>query len=123
MKLKLDENIDVRLAPDIAEAGHDVETVLDEGFGGRTDEDIYRHCLEERRTIVSLDKDFASPIRFPPGPSAGIVVLRPSRPTLPLVRSILAEAIARLVGEDLAGKLWIVEFGRIRVYNPSEGRQ
>ena len=71
MKLKLDENIDVRLAADIAEAGHDVETVLGEGLGGHTDDGIYRRCLEERRTIFSLDKDFASPIRFPPDPSAG----------------------------------------------------
>jgi len=45
MKLKLDENIDARLATDIAEAGHDVETVLDEGLGGRTDDGICNTAL------------------------------------------------------------------------------
>ena len=33
MKLKLDENLDVRLATSLRESGHDVHTVPDEGRG------------------------------------------------------------------------------------------
>ena len=44
MKLKLDENIDVRLAPIMAAAGHDVDTVKAEGLSGEPDETIYETC-------------------------------------------------------------------------------
>jgi hypothetical protein len=76
-------------------------------------------CRPEGRCLVTLDLDFANPIRFPPAGYSGIAVLRPrSRPTaaglIDLVRT-LTEAVART---DIAGKLWIVEPGQIREYVP-----
>ncbi len=37
MKIKLDENIPVRLAGDLAIPGHDVDTVASEGMTGKPD--------------------------------------------------------------------------------------
>jgi len=37
MKLKLDENLDVRLASSLSQAGHEVTTVSDQGLAGIDD--------------------------------------------------------------------------------------
>jgi hypothetical protein len=121
MRFKLDENFDMRLASLVAEGGHDVQTVLAEGRSGQADEAIYRACILERRALLTLDMDFANPLRFPPAPTEGIVVVRPPRPLLPLIRAVLVGAMPRLKAGALTGKLWIVEPGRIRVYEPGDG--
>ena len=120
MRFKLDENLDLRLAIPLGEGEHDVETVLSEGYSGSGDETIYEACLRERRTLITLDLDFANPLRFPPSPTVGIVVVRPPRPVLAQTRATLLAALPQLKTWDLKGKLWIVEPGRIRVYQPGE---
>jgi predicted nuclease of predicted toxin-antitoxin system len=59
MKIKLDENIDVRLAPIIAASGHDVDTVKGQELSGKPDETIYETCRAEGRVVVTLDLDFS----------------------------------------------------------------
>ena len=76
MKIKLDENIDVRLAPFLAQGGHDADTVLDERLVGSDDETLYRTCQETGSVLITLDLDFANPRRFPPQDTPGIVVPR-----------------------------------------------
>jgi len=53
MKLKLDENLDVRLAAVLRRAGHEVSTVRDQGLAGVDDEGLYAHCASEARILVS----------------------------------------------------------------------
>ena len=74
MKFKLDENFDARLIPLFAEGGCDVATVLSEGFGGAPDDRVFEAAVSESRTLVTLDVDFSSPLRFPTAGTAGIVV-------------------------------------------------
>ena len=116
MRFKLDENIDVRLATWIAERGHDISTVRAQGISGADDEEIYEICRRERRTLVSLDLDFSNHLRFPPLPTDGIVVLRPHRPTIPLIMALLKNVVPTLEDESLQGKLAIAEVGRLRIY-------
>jgi len=118
MRLKLDENFDIRLVPLIAEGGHDVDTVRGQGLSGHPAGAIYEECRKAGRALITLDLDFSNPLRFPPGPTRGIIVLRPPRPALPLIRATLASALSDLKSRALKGKLWIVEPGRIRVYDP-----
>ena len=120
MRFKLDENLDVRLAALLAEGGHDTGTVLSQAMSGRSDEAIYQACTSERRTLVTLDMDFANPLRFPPGATEGIAVIRPRRAVLPAIRETLAAARNRLKDGTIKGSLWIVEPGRIRVYRPAQ---
>lgn len=120
MRLKLDENFDHRLVPLLEAAGHEVDTVAAEGLSGSEDEAIFEACRATGRTLVTLDLDFSNPLRFPPTETEGIMVVRPLRPVLPAIRATLLSVLPLLKTQTLKGTLWIVEPGRIRVYDPHE---
>jgi predicted nuclease of predicted toxin-antitoxin system len=122
MKLKLDENFDVRLVQELHKEGFDVDTVTAEGLAGSPDETIYDTCKAVGRTLVTLDLDFSNPFRFPPEDSEGIVVVRPPKAILSSIRVTLWSVIAQLKTGAVKGKLWIVEAGRIREHDPDDAR-
>jgi predicted nuclease of predicted toxin-antitoxin system len=122
VKFKLDENLDARLVSLLREGDHDADTVLDQRLSGQSDEIIYKTCCKSGHTLITLDLDYSNPLRFPPESSEGIVVLRPPQPVLPILRSLLASALAELKTRSLKGKLWIIEPGRIRIYEPEDLR-
>ena len=118
MRIKLDENLGKRFLTLLSEGGHDVSTVLSEGLSGESDEVIYEACLKERRTLITLDLHFTDPMRYPPAPTEGIVVIRCGRGFLPLIRAAIAHALPNLKNQTPKGALWIVEPRRIRIYRP-----
>jgi len=121
MNFKLDENFGARTQHLFRDAGHTVQTVLDESLGGTTDENLYRVCCSEQLCLVTLDLDFSDVLRFPPAQSAGTVVIRvPQNPSLSLLEKLVAQLLRALKQESIARKLWIVEIGRIRVYQSED---
>jgi predicted nuclease of predicted toxin-antitoxin system len=120
MKLKLDENLDRRLVPLLEADGHDVDTVPAEGLSGAEDDAIYAACQTAERALITLDLDFSNPFRFPPGDTEGILVVRPPRVVLPAIRATLASVLPQLKTLKFKGTLWIVEPGRIRIYDPHD---
>jgi len=120
MKLKLDDNFDVRLVPELLKEGFDADTVIGEGLAGSPDETIYDTCKAVGRTLVTLDLDFSNPFRFPPENSEGIVVVRPPKTVLSSIRATLWSALSKLKTDAVKGKLWIVEVGRIREHDPDD---
>ena len=119
MRLKLDENLGNRGAEALQAAGHDVATVFGQGLMAASDTELIRVCHDERRCLVTLDLDFSNPLRFNPADYSGIAVLRPpSQPS----RGELLLAIETLIGglekADISGKLWIIQVGAIREYQP-----
>jgi len=118
MKIKLDENFDLRHIPVITEHGHDVDTVSQERLCGSNDEVIYEMCQASGRLLWTFDMDFSNPLRFPPANTSGIVVIRPARQTFSLERMAILNALDRMKRESPAGKLWIAEHGCVRVYSP-----
>jgi len=121
LKLKLDENLGKRLAEMFRAAGHDAATVPEQRMSGAADIEIIARCRDEGRAIVTLDLDFGNPLLFRPSQYSGIAVLRSSQP---LSHRGLEDLCRTLIGgmaqEQLAGKLWIVERGRIRVHQEQE---
>lgn len=117
MKLKLDENLGKPLAALFQAAGHEAATVPDQKLCGATDFDLIDRCREEKRAIVTLDLDFGNPLLFRPSEYRGIAVLRVSKRAsfneLQVLAKTLIEGLAK---EELDHKLWVVELGRIRVY-------
>ena len=120
MKFKLDENLDPGLVPWLAAGVHDVATVRDEGLSGAPDETIFQAVQAEDRTLVTLDLDFSNPVRFPTAGTAGVIVVRVPRPILKLIEATLKAAIPIIHSDQIRGRLWIVEPGRIREYTPAQ---
>lgn len=124
MKFKLDENLGVRTRQVFLDAGHDVRTIRDEALQGRADDTIYEVCRLERRCLVILDLDFSNVLRYPPEPTAGIVVLRPDRGFgLGILTTLARQLVAMLEKQPIEGQVWIVEPGRIRIHQSTDDDQ
>lgn len=117
MKFKLDENFGKRTRQLFYAAGHDVQTVRDQGLQGCSDHHLYKICCSETRCLVTLDLDFADVTRFPPAKTSGIVVIRvPRNPSITLLEKLISQFLQSLIKESVENSLWIVEIGRIRIH-------
>lgn len=121
MKLKLDENLSERGRALLVAAGHDVSTVALQQMESAPDEAVIEVCRREGRALVTLDLDFANPLDYRPSDYAGIAVLRqPKKASAEDLLQIIATLAKGLELNPLAGKLWIVEKGRIRIYQQDD---
>jgi predicted nuclease of predicted toxin-antitoxin system len=117
VKLKLDENLGNDARVMLEGAGHDVTTVLQQHLQAALDDDLILHCKREGRALVTLDLDFANPLQFNPADYPGIAVLRlPARPTSKIFVELVRTLVGALEREPLSSQLWIVEIGRLRIY-------
>ncbi|MGQ0653433.1 MAG: DUF5615 family PIN-like protein [Betaproteobacteria bacterium] len=115
--MKLDENLGHQARSILQAAGHDVESVVSQAVHEIDDVSLLDLCKKERRALVTLDLDFASPVRFLPSAFPGIVVLRlPHKPSQAILLHLVRTFALGLEREALDGKLWIVEPGRMRVF-------
>ena len=115
MRFKVDENLPIEVAALLREAGHDAHTVNEEGVSGAQDPDLASLIQRETRALITLDLGFADLRSYPPEQYHGLVVLRLARQDKEHVLHTCERFVASLSKEPLAGRLWIVEAGRIRV--------
>jgi predicted nuclease of predicted toxin-antitoxin system len=116
VKLKLDENIDARLARVLRGAGHDAVTVREQDLHGTDDIDLYQICIAESRALVTLDLDFSNVLRYAPERTPGLVVLRGPDDLFVTTRILIETLIEALNKENPLNQLWIVEPGRVRIH-------
>ena len=119
MRLKLDENLGRRGIEALEAAGHDVATVWEQGLTSAPDPEVIAVCRDECRCLVTLDLDFSNPLRFRPADYHGVAVLRlPGRPSQEKLMAAVRTLIGALAGSDITGRLWIVQTGTVREYQP-----
>ncbi len=115
MRVKLDENVPRSVIGVLSGAGHDTDTIVDEGLGGATDDAVFAAAQQGGRLLLTLDRGFGDIRRYRPGTHAGVVVVRLVEQSAAAVR----EAVRRLVAEhgldDLSGAVTIVELERLRI--------
>ena len=122
MKFKLDENFGTRTQRLFHAAGHEVQTVREEGLQGCSDQHLYEVCCVEQRCLVTLDLDFANVMCFPPAETNGIVVVRvPRNPSLALLEQLIRQFLQAFTQMSVEKRLWIVEVGRIRIHQSETG--
>jgi len=115
VKFKVDENLPAAFAAELRGAGHEADTVRDEGLEGATDDVVLATCDREVRVLVTEDLDFANVVAYPPERHQGIVVLRTRQQGLGALPAFRRLVLPNL-GASLAGRLWIVEDDRVRVH-------
>jgi predicted nuclease of predicted toxin-antitoxin system len=72
VRFKLDENLPKDAGALLRDAGHDVETVLEEHLGGNPDVKILDACQAENRVLITFDLDFSDIRLYPPSSHSGI---------------------------------------------------
>ena len=119
MKCKLDENLGAATHRRLADAGHDVSTVVLQRMAGAPDSAVFERCATEGRVLVTCDLDFANPFVFDPRPTAGVVVLRLPKAHGPTdVLDAVDRLIAALQEHTVQGTLWIVSATSTRRFVP-----
>jgi predicted nuclease of predicted toxin-antitoxin system len=120
MKIKLDENLRLRLAILLKDLGHDAHTLHDESLIGRADSVIWAAAQKESRFLITQDLDFSDLRQFAPGSHHGILLVRLRSPN----RRNLIERIGELFQKENVGE-WVGCFvvateRKIRVLRPGK---
>lgn len=76
MTFLLDETVDARLQPYLASLGPDVTRLVADYPAGLGDPDVLRIAEQERRMLVTNDRDFAHLVFTKGHPHAGVIHLR-----------------------------------------------
>ncbi len=119
MRIKLDENLPLRLASALRSRGHDVDTVGEERLVGSMDSAIWAAVQEAERFLITQDLDFSDIRKFAPGTHHGILLVRLAAPG----REALLARVDRLFEtedvESWRGCFVVVGERKIRVRRPS----
>ena len=118
MKIKLDENLPLRLATLLKDLGHDVHTPHEERLIDRADRELWEATQKESRFLITQDLDFSDSRRFTPGSHHGILLVRLRSPN----RRNLVGRIRELFRQENVGQ-WVGCFvvateRKIRVIRP-----
>ena len=117
MKIKLDENLPVRLKYALAARGYDVDTVNEEGLTGQPDQNIWQAAQLEARFLITQDLDFSDIRKFSPGTHSGILLVRLRDPS---VRTLM-DKVSAIAGElsDWQGYFVVLTEHKLRIKRPS----
>jgi predicted nuclease of predicted toxin-antitoxin system len=121
LRLKLDENLPASVAPRLAALGFDVDTVLDENLGGRSDDTVWAAAQAEQRFLVTQDLDLSDARRFAPGTHAGVLIVRLPDAEQWRVGDHLVAWFSEADAQTWARCLVVATPHKVRVSRPSSG--
>lgn len=120
MKIKLDENLPIRLAVPLKNLGHDVHTVHGERLIGRPDGEIWEAAQTESRFLITQDMDFSDLRRFAPGSHHGILLVRLHSPSRANLSARIIDVFHTESVEGWSGCFIVATERKIRVLRPQQ---
>lgn len=115
MRFKIDENLPVIAKQILTDKGHDAINILEQKMGGESDNRISEVIQDEKRTLITLDLDFANIKTYPPQDYHGLIVFRLQCQDKESVLSAMRTVLRFLDEEPLTGYLWIIDENKLRV--------
>lgn len=97
----------------LREAGHDVVAIA-EVAKGATDEEVLERALNEKRVLITEDRDFGELVYARGRSSAGVILVRFHSHARSAKPATVVEAVTRL-GSRLRDAFTVVEPGRVRI--------
>lgn len=114
-RVKIDEDLPRQIADLIAAQGHDAATVVEQGWRGISDDDLWPRVQSERRWLITADKGFADLRRHPPGSHAGVILLRAQEESRRAYMELAAIALERLKLDEISGAVVVVTYRGVRI--------
>ena len=102
MRLLLDQNLPLALAPILRDAGHNVVHTRQIGLERAPDEQILEHCCDDRRMLVTADKRLTKFLVTSQADCPSVLVTRD-------IRTMPAQDLGRLIEANLAAIAGVVE--------------
>ncbi len=118
MRVKLDENLPVRLAEELAALGHDIDTVPDEGLQGKPDPDIWGAAQRSERFLITQDLDFSDLRKFMPGSHHGLLLVRLRNASRRRLNQRIRQIFENEAVEGWSGAFVVATESKIRVRRP-----
>ena len=115
MRFKIDENLPAELVDDLRSAGHESDTVADEGLTGSPDSVILETVRKEEMILLTLDKGIGDLRNYPPEHYLGIVLFRSPTQGRGSVLTFVRRYMGSLYQIDLAGHLVVVTESGVRI--------
>jgi predicted nuclease of predicted toxin-antitoxin system len=113
MRFLADENFPGSAVAALRASGHDVVWITISAPGS-SDPEVLRQASQERRILLTFDKDFGELAKASSLPNTcGIVLLRIPPPAPGRIGKVIADLI--LARDDLRGHFSVIEPGRIRM--------
>ncbi|HEX5320611.1 MAG TPA: DUF5615 family PIN-like protein [Stellaceae bacterium] len=115
VRLKVDENLPDEVAELFSRHGYDAVTVVDQGWRGMVDRELWQRVQAEGRWLVTADKELADRRRRPPGTHAGIILFRSGEEGLDAYLSLAQSVIDDVNLGDVAGAVIVAADRGVRV--------
>ena len=110
-----DANIFIPMVEGLRGLGHDVFDIKEAGLEKLSDDDIFQLAQNQKRILISMDKDFSNILIYPPGDHHGIIVAKLYRLKVNEATQIFLNTIQALRTEDIQGNVVIIDRNRARI--------
>jgi predicted nuclease of predicted toxin-antitoxin system len=115
MNFVADESCAMPVIRALREAGHDVVAIA-EVARGASDDQVLERATEDKRVLITEDRDFGELVYARGRSSAGVILVRFDSRVRQAKVATVVEAVSKL-GTRLGDAFTVVEPGRVRVSN------
>jgi predicted nuclease of predicted toxin-antitoxin system len=120
MKMYANENLFSPIIDYLRGLGHDVLSVREAGHSGASDDEVYQLACNEKRVIITMDRDFSRMFRFSPKLCGGIIVVKIYRRTLSDTLNIFEKLFREIKEEDIRENLVVLTPEEVRIRRQKE---